>query len=205
MRTAMMIKKAEEKLVKLEATYKKHMAKAEKLEDGFWAEIAREDAARKAKEIEATKARIETLKEKLAKEQNRRNIPEIFIPFRDSLVASWDEYDKAQRDKVIANGPGETYKETILYSDMRNLTDEQIHEKNEDDAYLLIERLINRVEKKGGAVKGYSNLYIHNGNWMEGGIAINGYVDCEKRSVDVQSILAGGYNIQRLHVRVLVK
>jgi hypothetical protein len=47
-------------------------------------------------------------------------------------------------------------------------------------------------------------LNVTCGNIYEGA-AINGYIKGENGSVEVRSIIAGGYNIQKRHVRVLVK
>ena len=59
--------------------------------------------------------------------------------------------------------------------------------------------LIKRIEKKAGKIVdcGFLTLGV-DGN-------INGYVQGETKQVTVQTIYAGGYNIQKLHYRVLVK
>jgi hypothetical protein len=60
------------------------------------------------------------------------------------------------------------------------------------------EKLIFRVEKKGGKVVDGSYLFIaSDGN-------INGYIQCEDRQVTVRTIMAEG-EVQCLHYRVLVK
>lgn len=59
--------------------------------------------------------------------------------------------------------------------------------------------LINRIEKRAGKILDASSLYIGiNGE-------INGSIKGDKTTVQVQTIYAGGYNIQCLHYRVLVK
>lgn len=59
--------------------------------------------------------------------------------------------------------------------------------------------LITRVEKKAGKIIDANGLYLgENGE-------INGFVIGEKGKVEVKTIYAGGYNIQCLHYRVLVK
>ena len=60
-------------------------------------------------------------------------------------------------------------------------------------------QLIARVEKKAGKIVDASHLNIG----VDGGI--NGVVKGELKSVYVETIYAGGYNIQQLHYRVLVK
>jgi hypothetical protein len=59
--------------------------------------------------------------------------------------------------------------------------------------------LIKRIEKKAGKFSNCDTLSIGvDGN-------INGYIQGEIGEVAVSTIYAGGYNIQRLHYRVLVK
>lgn len=59
--------------------------------------------------------------------------------------------------------------------------------------------LIAKIEKKAGAIVDASHLTVAgDGN-------INGYVQGEKAMVTVSTIIAGGYNIQRVHYRVIVK
>lgn len=60
------------------------------------------------------------------------------------------------------------------------------------------EDLVNRISKVTGEIKDCQNLYIANNG------SINGYVVGEKAKAKVETITAGGYNIQCLHYRVLV-
>ena len=59
--------------------------------------------------------------------------------------------------------------------------------------------LIARVKKTAGTIVDASGLRIGVNS------EINGTVDGEIKTVHVQTIYAGGYNIQCLHYRVLVK
>lgn len=59
--------------------------------------------------------------------------------------------------------------------------------------------LVNRITKVVGEIKDASNLSIGE---QKG--EINGYVDGTKGRVRVETISAGGYNIQRFHYRVLL-
>ena len=83
-----------------------------------------------------------------------------------------------------------------------DLSDEKIHAINLRDGETLILDLLKRVTKITGPVTDWSSLYVTQGN---GGAVINGLVYGEDGTAHVDSILAGGYNIQRLHVRTLVK
>lgn len=70
------------------------------------------------------------------------------------------------------------------------MLDKEVYEKRKD--------LIFRVSDVAGVIKDASNLTIRNGN-------INGYVVGDKGNALVETIGAGGYNIQCFHYRVLVK
>ena len=69
---------------------------------------------------------------------------------------------------------------------------------NHDAVESLVLDLQNRIAYKVGEITDYSHLTV-------GMKALNGSVTGKLGSCRVESILAGGYNIQRLHVRVLVK
>lgn len=60
-------------------------------------------------------------------------------------------------------------------------------------------KLISTVEKKAGKIIDVSELYIGvDGN-------INGSIKGELKTVSVNTIYAGGYNVQCLHYRILIK
>lgn len=210
------------KLAKLEGTLARHekakankeakLAKTVDEDDRYWLEC---DIEHLNESIQSTFAKIRGVKEDIsfAEMIERRNakkeaaLPQQLKDFRTKTVESWDAHDKAERDAVLAEGESwwktrkGTYSEWYRYTE---LTDEKIHEANFKAANAIIENLVERVEKAVGRMKGFDRLYFHNGNWMEGGVALNGWIEGENGKVEVRSILAGGYNIQRLHVRVLV-
>ena len=84
-----------------------------------------------------------------------------------------------------------------------NKTDEQIHADNVKDGEAVILDLLNRVTKITGTVTDWDGLFLTAGN--EGFATINGIVIGEEGKAKVSSITAGGYNIQRLHIRTIVK
>ena len=85
-------------------------------------------------------------------------------------------------------------------------TEEKIREAKENRraSTNLVENLITRIKEKAGEVIDYKGLYVTMGNGYEG-VVINGTVIGYKGTAVVESIRAGGYNIQRLHIRTLVK
>ena len=202
-------KNLEKKMVKLEVATDEH--------DRYWISC---DITSLKSDIKNTEKKIAHQKEiidKLIENENiwnkKKNIPEIFVPFKINLVNEWNEYDRKKKEKIMSKGSdyyvidGKTnFKKMDEYYYWKNITDEKIVEINEKDAIDLICNLIHRCEKKAGNIISFSNLYVSNGNfWKDGGVAINGYVEGDKGKVIVESITAGGYNIQRLHIRVLVK
>lgn len=76
-------------------------------------------------------------------------------------------------------------------------TEEEFYKSNLKEVELFIVDLYNRVKAITGEVTDWANIHY-------GGKALNGFVTGENGTAKVESILAGGYNIQRLHVRVLV-
>lgn len=66
------------------------------------------------------------------------------------------------------------------------------------DVQFKYEDFVRRITEKAGIIQDAAGLKI------AGNGTINGYVIGDKHTVKVETILAGGYNIQRLHYRVLV-
>lgn len=228
------VQSAEQKLTKLNETFAKKTASLEKLQSAFAIKESKgkvteddrydyrysvlckqEDIEELKKKILRAEKNLENAKKKFAEAKAKEIIPECFEGFRDNLVSVWDEHDKKQRERIIK--AGDSYYKTIVdgkaqydwrkyreYDCAISTTDEQIHKANLREATRLIRNLITRCEKKAGIVESFNDLYIANGNFYEGGVAINGVVKGDKGTADVRSIFAGGYNIQRLHVRVLV-
>lgn len=206
------IEKARKSIDRLNGVIAKNEAKIAKHGEEFEyvcaANIAKEDLGRKERELARLLEQLEANAAKDAKKALfEAELPECLIGFRLHLVESWDAHDKAERDAIVEQGDAYWQEGHGSYGDYIRaveLTDETIHDRNFRDATKMVANLLKRVEKAVGKVKSYSRLYVHNGNWLEGGSALNGFVEGENGSCEVRSILAGGYNIQRLHVRVLV-
>lgn len=132
--------------------------------------------------------------------------PELFKTYRDNLVAAWTDYDMSEQKTMIERynqmGYREFYKK-YRYRDLHT-TEEEFRKANTRTADALLLNLWNRVKEKVGTPTDYSGLHVTNGNSYEG-IAINGSVAGTDGRAWIESIVAGGYNIQRLHIRVLVK
>lgn len=221
------IQKAEEKITKKQNTITKKLgwiAKAEASLDSLseqdrkWKEWDisswKEDIDRIQKEISETKKTIENYRKQLSGEIERQKswvseVPEVLKSFQTQLVEKWDAQDIRRRDRIrkaCHELPYEELKQTYNWRDRdwaRSTTDEQIHESNEKDATSLILNLVNRVKDVTGEITDWDHLSVANGTW--GGAVLNGWVTGKEGRCCVESIGAGGYNIQRYHIRVLVK
>ena len=168
-----------------------------KLEDEQNAKRKLEDAQRIAENWEAKyKAQVK-LENTIAFE-----MPEIFAQCKTDLADEWTKYDIESREKMIAKRMTMGYKEfrkIYKYSDEMNLSksNEEFMKANLRDAEAFIIDLYNRVKAITGEVIDWSHIRYK-------GKALNGIVVGKNGKVNVETILAGGYNIQRLHYRVLV-
>lgn len=164
------------------------------------------DKLAEAEEIAANwRAKLEKqveLEDKIAHE-----MPEIFRQLRDELAKSWTEYDMERKSRWLevrakyqaGKLSREEYRKMYKYSQEMELskTEEEFYKSNLKEAELFIVDLYNRVKAITGEVTDWGNIHY-------GGKALNGWVEGKNGKAKVESILAGGYNIQRLHVRVLV-
>ena len=71
--------------------------------------------------------------------------------------------------------------------------------------YYSLERYFERSDDNclpTGEITSWAGIHLEAGSYCA---VLNGYVEGKEGRARVESILAGGYNIQRLHIRVLVK
>ena len=177
------------------------------------------------KAIEAEKEKIAKYNKLLEVESKKNdlldNLPENVIEFMKSIEDSWNYFDKSKRNRAL-----ELYKEYKAkdldyyspeykefhkmmkekfgdYYELMRTTDEEIERTNKKLVKNLIIDFIDRVKFKVGEITSFGHLYLNKDN--QGYCILNGYVEGTEDTAKVESIYAGGYNIQRLHVRVLVK
>ena len=185
--------------------------KAETGDDLYWnicdIEHKQDDIKESYKKLEELKQIVENWKEKLSKVEAHdeiwnREIPDSFTSYKDKLVAEWDAWDKKRQENLSKQLDKLGYREFVKeykYSEYQfvKTSDEEIHNQNEREATNLILDLYARVVKYIGKVTDWKGLHINQ-------FHLNGYIVGELGTCKVESILAGGYNVQRLHVRVLV-
>lgn len=226
------LEKALETVSKKEATIERHKKQAEKKlqilkengwdrgtafdyrgnNDAYWAICeynhkledikGAEDKLKEAQEI------ANNWKDKLDKQIQKelilaREVPEAFKQAREALVESWVAQDIREREVMLQKKRELEYKEfrkLYRYTEEESLkhTDEEFRkiEEREADEWLL--NLYNRVKEIVGEVTDASGI-----RW--GGKCLDGFVVGTKGRAEVFTIDAGGYNIQRWHLRTLVK
>ncbi len=151
----------------------------------------------------------EKLDKALAEAKEHDELPEILITVENNIVTEWNRFDFERRANLKSEYAVMDHKDFIRrftysgYSFMR-LTNDEIKKSNERSARALVLNLWKRVKDITGTVTDTSNLFITGANEYEG-IALNGSVIGENGVANVESILAGGYNIQKLHIRTLVR
>lgn len=213
------IEKKQNTIIKKEATIVKKQNLIAKTTDeqdrrwlGFDIKHLNEDIERLTKEITETQASLEKYEAQMVGEMENEKklteIPENLKRMQTELVERWDEYDLRYKERVREDHRTMSYEDfrkkyrgIDTYSIMYRTT-EQIHNSNMQDAKVLILNLIKRVRSITGEITDWDGVRAEVGTW--GMTVLNGFVIGKEGRAEVESILAGGYNIQRLHVRVLV-
>ena len=173
----------------------------------------REDIERLGREIKETEKTLENYRAQMAGEIERQDlltkeVPETLKTLQTELVTEWDRYDKNRRQKMLDDYYAMSYHDfCVKYrgedTELRYKTDEQIHAANVRDAEGIILNLVNRVKSITGEITSWAGITVAPNNM--GWSILNGRVEGKEGIAYVESIGAGGYNIQRYHIRVLVK
>ena len=135
------------------------------------------------------------------------DIPEQFKELEKSLVEEWNRWDLERKEFLMEKRTTMDYYEFIkkfsrAEYDLCVATEEDINKNNIKLAKDLINDLYNRIKHITGQVTSWNNITLTTGT--HGFPVLNGTVTGENGIANVNSIYAGGYNIQRLHIRVLV-
>lgn len=193
--------------------------------DAYWLQCEidglMQDLERLPKEIEKMNETLDKYKKQLSGEAEREStficeIPESMKEMQNQLVTEWDRWDNERKAKLASvykkvgytaffKGTEENgYRDKHTYADYEflNMTSEKIHESNMELAKAEIIDLYNRVKEKTGEVTDWSGIELRNGNSFP---VLTGWVSGAEGSAFVETVIAGGYNIQRRHIRVLVK
>ena len=226
------LEKAQEKVEKCKATIERHKAQAEKklqlIQKNGWSTNLEDyrdaynseawslayDYKYKLEDIKGAERKLEEAEEIVANWKARldkqvarelkiaNEIPEVLKQARADLVEEWVASDIRDREKMLKAKAKMDHKEFRKYytwtreEDLRK-TDEEFRKIEEREADFWLLNLYNRVKEVTGEVTDCGGL-----RW--GGKCLDGYVVGKKGTALVETIGAGGYNIQRFHLRVLV-
>ena len=189
--------------------------RSEEWNDAYWTlcdiDSLDDDIKNLYKKIEEKEATIKKYEDALYKAEEidsiyEKEIPESMKAMEAELIIEWDRYDKEKREyyKMQYKELGfEKFIKKYTYAayQSKNKTDDEIHQTNVKNARAEVLDLYNRVKEITGEITDWSHIRLSNGNSFP---VLNGWVKGKEGSANVESILAGGYNIQRLHIRTLV-
>ena len=220
------IQKANEKITKKQGTIAKKQALIEKKTASlakasdeyeirslnFDIKYLAQDIARLEKEIPEIRKTVEKYEKQLAGEIEKealltKTMPEEFRTLKNTLVERWDTFDLERKEFFRKKSEEMEYREFIrqykysAYDLAWHTSTEEIHKKNEKDAEYFIIDLYNRVKGITGEVTNWEGIRLTMGNSFP---VLEGMVQGKEGKARVETILAGGYNIQRLHIRTLV-
>lgn len=160
----------------------------------------RKEVAKKSEKLDEYKAQLAEVRR--VEDEMAKEVPEAFTKARAELVDMWTQWDIEARDRMLE------YKKTVDYHtfyqsykysryEELNHTDEELRQYNEKDADLWLIDLYNRVKEVTGTITDAQHIHFV-------GKALNGLVIGENGTARVETIGAGGWNIQKYHLRVLV-
>lgn len=178
------------------------------------------DLERLPKEIEEIEKTIEKYKLQLSGELEKEStfiteVPEILKQMEKRLVEEWDRWDKERKERLskIYKEVGYTaffkgteekhYFDKHTYADYEFMKkdDSSIHEDNCKFARAEVLDLYARVKNITGEITDWTGISCEQGNVFP---VLTGTVIGKEGRANVETVLAGGYNIQRLHIRTLV-
>lgn len=178
----------------------------------FDIEHLEDDLRRLDREIQECSKTLEKYEMQLEKEELRdeayiKEVPEELHKLEEELIERWDEWDIKRRDLLKRRYDELGHREwwrvySMADRDLMYSTDTEIHENNVKDSKYFVLDLLNRVKAITGNITEWGDVHLDQGNQFP---LLTGWVRGDEGSAKVETILAGGHNIQRLHIRTLVK
>lgn len=178
------------------------------------------DLERLPKEIVEIERTIEKYKLQLSGELEKestfiKEVPEILKQMEKQLVEEWDRWDKERKERLCKvykevgytaffKGTEEKHyfdKHTYADYEFMNKDDNSIHEDNCKFARAEVIDMYIRVKNITGEITDWKGIVCEQGNVFP---VLTGTVVGKEGMAKIETILAGGYNIQRLHIRTLV-
>lgn len=192
--------------------------------DAYWLQCdidsLMDDLERLPKEISEMQKTMEKYEGQLAGEIAKESmfiteVPEILKQMEVQLVAEWDRWDHERQERLqkkydevgynafFKGTPEHHFWDKHTYADYEfmNKDSEAIHNDNVKFARQEVLDLFIRVKEVTGEITDWSGIECEQGNSFP---VLTGVVVGKEGKVSVETILAGGYNIQRLHIRTLV-
>lgn len=170
-----------------------------------------EDIKRLHKEIPNIQNTVEKYKAQLAGEIEResmfiKEVPEAMKELEKELVEEWNRWDIERRNRLKERYDELGHREfrkfyTFADYNFMSVTEREIDESNRKFARQEVLDLYIRVNEVTGEVTDWSGIRCEQGNNLP---VLTGVVIGKEGKASVETILAGGYNIQRLHIRTLV-
>lgn len=163
----------------------------------------------KIKDIQSTIAKYQDqLNKAQIKERKLVSIPQVLVDYKEYIINEWDSFDLKRKETLRKEYKEIGYSEFIRKYTYQNynfigLSEKEIHNENVKSAEAIILNLLERTEEIVGVITDCSHLYIDSDNL--GYAVINGVIEGTNGKCTIESIGAGGYNIQKWHIRVLVK
>lgn len=107
------------------------------------------------------------------------------------------ELPKSEAKKLMKSLIYEYGAVALDYEYWCDCSDEDLKKRATKDSDFYVLDLIRRVTKKVGTIQDYRNLVVN-------GPAINGTIIGDRGSTRLETIVAGGYNVQKEHYRVIL-
>ena len=211
------IQRVEARLAKLQAmTDKEKLKKYGEESNWYWwrfdIEQAQDQLKRNYEKLEEA-IRLDAKEEQTQQKKNKREhklseAPAKLIGFARWVESVWIK-QAIDRHNYLKQFPYPEYRDrSQLANEIREdrafYNEEKVRKDAKHDSEALVLNLMARCEDKCGRIIDTDQLRVEYGNSFEQ-VCINGRVIGEKGQAVVESITAGGYNIQRFHIRVLVK
>lgn len=150
--------------------------------------------------IRDNQSRLDKMTEK---EEKLYDMPPLFLELIDAMIPECEKsieylYEHIRQLKATGTPVSKLYRAFGSDYDKAMAWDKnEIRQLAERKAQAYVSDLYRRVTKKVGDIVDYHDLYLN-------GPAINGTIVGEKGTTRLETIQAGGYNIQRLHLRVIL-
>lgn len=213
MATKMTAAEITERIIKAKEVIAKKEKSIAKLEreiptlTGYMKECRTDDLHRRKQELEEKQLTLKNWQDKLeqlnAENKKLMQIPEQLKKLQQQIAEEIEEELKNFIDRMKKDRKELEYREyrkrykysvELKYYYMK---DEEIRKEAVHEAKEWVLDLVHRVEKKVGQITNW-NVHVDIR-------ALNGWVEGTKGNATIETIFAGGYNIQCLHTRVLVK